>query len=57
MSSHSFSDLRLGKTCILARFQQRIKQHTFCALDPFNLSPHARTTQQLRYQSVMRLHV
>jgi len=57
MGSHTLSDLRLGKTGILAGFQQSIKQQTFFALDAFNFSSHAGTTQQLLYQSIMRLHV
>ena len=57
MSSHSLSDLRLRKARVLARLEQGIQQRDFLALDPFDFGPYARTTQQLLYQLVMRLHV
>jgi hypothetical protein len=57
MRSHSFRDLRLRKARVLARLEQRVKQRTFLALDPFDFGPYAGTTQQLLYQLVMRLHV
>jgi hypothetical protein len=57
LCSHSLRHLRLGQSCLVPSFQQRVKEFCLLPLKTPNLCAHARPPYQVPYQLVMRFHV